>query len=69
MAAISQAKRTYSGLDHKDWCNWWNDVNKQNGSPDENIAFYWADQFPIRTPTVLRAAMAEPKLVGPLCEY
>lgn len=66
-AATSKAKMAYSRLDHEDWCRWWNDVNKQNGSPDKNIDFYWADNFPIRTPTVLRTALVEPKLVDVLC--
>lgn len=69
MAAVSEAKRNYSVLDHRDWCNWWNDINRQNGSPDKNINFYWADIFPIRTPTVLKAVLVEPKLVDVLCEY
>lgn len=66
MAAISEQKRKYSQLDHTDWVRWWNQVNKQEGSPDKNIDFHWADIFPIRTPTVLRAVLVEPKLVGPL---
>jgi hypothetical protein len=68
MAAISEAKQKYSKLDHTDWVRWWNDVNKQNGSPDKDIDFHWADIFPIRTPTVLRAALAEPELTGVLCK-
>ena len=68
MAAVSEAKRKYSQLDHLDWCRWWNDINDQNGRPDKNIDFYWADIFPIRTPTVLRAVLVEPGLVDVLCE-
>lgn len=41
----------------------------QEGKPDENIDFYWADVFPIRTPNVLKAALAEPELCDALCEY
>lgn len=67
MAAISEQKRNYNNLDHGDWVRWWNAINVQNGSPDKDIDFYWADKFPIRTPTVLRAAIAEPNLVDPLC--
>lgn len=67
MAAISEAKRNYSKLDHTDWVQWWNAVNHQNGRPDKNIDFHWADIFPIRTPTVLRAVFAEPRLVDVLC--
>lgn len=68
MAAVSEAKRNYSVLDHGDWCRWWNDINRQNGSSDKAIEFYWADIFPIRTPTVLKAVLAEPKLIDVLCE-
>ena len=68
MSAISEQKRNYSQLDHQDWCRWWNAVNEQEGKPDKGIEFYWADVFPIRTPTVLRAVLAEPGLVGPLCK-
>lgn len=67
MAAISEQKRNYSSLDHGDWVRWWNAVNVQSGQPDKNIDFYWADKFPIRTPTVLRAVLAEPKLEAVLC--
>ncbi|KAK5172009.1 uncharacterized protein LTR77_003646 [Saxophila tyrrhenica] len=66
MAAISEQKRKYSQLDHRDWVRWWNAVNDQEGRPDKNIDFHWADKFPIRTPNVLRAALVEPELVGPL---
>ncbi|KAJ9610621.1 hypothetical protein H2200_005398 [Cladophialophora chaetospira] len=66
MAAVSEAKRKYSQLDHTDWTRWWNDINQQNGQPDKNIDFYWADIFPIRTPTVLRAVLVEPRLVETL---
>ncbi|EME40092.1 hypothetical protein DOTSEDRAFT_179024 [Dothistroma septosporum NZE10] len=66
MAAISEQKRNYSTLDHSDWVRWWNAINEQDGCPDKNIDFYWADKFPIRTPTVLRAALVEPKLVDVL---
>lgn len=68
MSAVSKQKRNYSQLDHSDWCRWWNGVNEQNGEQDKPIEFYWADIFPIRTPTVLRAVLVEPKLVGELCK-
>lgn len=67
MSAVSEQKANYSRLDHGDWVRWWNAVNEQNGRPDKPIDFYWADVFPIRTPTVLRAAIAEPDLAAPLC--
>ncbi|KAK5057870.1 hypothetical protein LTR84_011871 [Exophiala bonariae] len=63
MGAISEFKRKYVGLDQGDWVKWWNDINRQNGRPDKNIDFKWADVFPIRTPTVLRAVLVEPRLV------
>lgn len=69
MAAVSEQKRNYSQNDHRDWVRWWNSVNSQEGSPDKNIDFYWADVFPIRTPTVLRAVLVEPKLVDVLCKF
>lgn len=68
MAAISEQKRKYSQLDHLDWVRWWNAVNEQEGRPDKNTDFHWADIFPIRTPTVLRAVLVEPRLVGTLCK-
>lgn len=68
MSAVSEQKRNYSLLDHRDWSRWWNALNEQNGKPDQPINFYWTDKFPIRTPTVLRAALVEPNLVEPLCK-
>jgi len=66
MAAVSETKRLYSQWDHACWTRWWNAINIQEGRPDKNIDFYWADIFPIRTPTVLRAVLVEPALVAPL---
>ncbi|RMZ88197.1 hypothetical protein DV736_g4584, partial [Chaetothyriales sp. CBS 134916] len=60
--AVSEAKRAYLQLDHSDWTRWWNAVNEQEGKPDKTIEFYWADIFPIRTPMVLRAVLANPDL-------
>ena len=68
MTAVSEQKRNYMQLDHGDWCRWWNAVNEQEGKPDKPVEFYWADKFPIRTPTVLRAVLVEPKLVDVLCK-
>lgn len=65
--AISEQKRNSNNLDHSDWVRWWNAINVQDGSPDKEIKFYWADKFPIRTPTVLRAALVAPRLVPVLC--
>ena len=69
MAAVSEQKRNYSQLDHTDWVRWWNAVNEQAGRPEKNIDFHWADIFPIRTPTVLRVALAESKLTEVLCKW
>lgn len=66
MTTVSEQKRIYSQLDHQDWCRWWSAVNEQEGKPDKEIEFYWADIFPIRTPTVLRAVLVEPSLAAPL---
>lgn len=64
MAAVSPTKAAWSRQDHADWCAWWNAV----GGARE-IGFQWADQFPIRTPTVLRVAIAEPGTAELLCEF
>jgi hypothetical protein len=54
--------------DLSDWVRYWNAVNAQTGSNDKPIEFKWPDQFPIRSPTVLRCAMVEPKLTAMLCK-
>ncbi|PVH95211.1 thioredoxin-like protein [Periconia macrospinosa] len=64
MMAVSPTKAIWSRQDHADWVQYWNSVNIQEGSPDKNIDFHWADVFPIRTPTVLRVALAEPATVS-----
>jgi hypothetical protein len=69
MSAVSQAKLVYMRHDHDDWVKFWNAVNNQEGGPDKPINFYWADIFPIRTPTVLRCAIEEPSGVSALCMY
>ena len=63
MSAVSPTKAAWSRQDHADWTRYWNAINIQEGNPDKNIDFYWADVFPIRTPTVLRVAIAEPSTV------
>ncbi|CAO2652267.1 Nn.00g005500.m01.CDS01 [Neocucurbitaria sp. VM-36] len=64
MSAVSAAKAMWSRQDHADWTRYWNAVNEQDGGgKDKRIEFHWADVFPIRTPTVLRVAIAEPKTV------
>lgn len=68
MAAVSAQKAAWSRQDHADWVRFWNVVNEQDGRPDKAIAFHWADIFPIRTPTVLRCALADPTCVEVLCK-
>jgi 2-hydroxychromene-2-carboxylate isomerase len=68
MAAVSPAKALWLRQDHADWVNWWNSVNAQVGKRDKVIEFQWADVFPIRTPTVLRVAIAAPETTALLCE-
>lgn len=68
MLAYSKAKTDWSRRDHEDWCAWWNAVNVQKGKKDKSIAFEWAKTFPIRTPTVLRVGIVEPKTVSLLCK-
>ena len=68
MLAISEAKQDWSRQDHVDWTAWWNAVNTQGGKGDAQIDFKWASVFPIRTPTVLRVGIVEPKSVPLLCE-
>ncbi|KAH7371541.1 DSBA-like thioredoxin domain-containing protein [Pyrenochaeta sp. MPI-SDFR-AT-0127] len=63
MSAVSATKALWSRQDHADWTAYWNAVNVQDGKKDKNIDFHWADQFPIRTPTVLRVAIVDPKTV------
>jgi 2-hydroxychromene-2-carboxylate isomerase len=63
MLAVSPAKAAWSRQDHKDWVLYWNAVNTSQGNKDKEIAFQWADVFPIRTPTVLRVAIVEPATV------
>jgi 2-hydroxychromene-2-carboxylate isomerase len=69
MAAVSPAKALWSRQDHADWVDWWNSVNAQEGETDKRIEFHWADEFPIRTPTVLRVAIAAPETTALLCEF
>lgn len=67
--AISKQKREYMNADHRDWVRFWNAVNAQTGGKDKEIEFYWADNFPIRTPSLLRVALVEPATVSVLCEF
>jgi hypothetical protein len=71
MAAISPAKALWSKQDHADWTEYWNAVNTQDAGKEdsiEEVKFYWADVFPIRTPTVLRVALVKPETTKLLCK-
>jgi 2-hydroxychromene-2-carboxylate isomerase len=65
-SAVSPAKAMWSRQDHADWTEYWNTVSAQDGGRE--VKFYWADTFPIRTPTVLRVAIVEPETTGLLCK-
>lgn len=68
-SAISPTKAVWARQDHADWVRFWNSINAQEGQPDKNINFKWADVFPIRTPTVLRCAIVDPRTVPTLCKF
>lgn len=68
MLSMSATKAAWSRQDHADWTAYWNAVNISEGGAEKSIAFHWADVFPIRTPTVLRVAIVEPKTVPLLCK-
>jgi hypothetical protein len=67
-SAISPTKAAWARQDHGDWVRYWNAINVQEGRPDRNIDFHWAENFPIRTPTVLRCAILAPQTVPVLCQ-
>lgn len=69
MAAVSVAKRTWVQQDHADWVRWWNSVAESTGTEEGKLGFTWASVFPIRTPTVLRVGIVEPKAVPALCMF
>lgn len=68
MLAVSATKAAWSRQDHADWTGYWNAVNASENGTERQIAFHWADAFPIRTPTVLRVAIVEPSTVPLLCK-
>ncbi|KAI0024708.1 protein disulfide [Xylariomycetidae sp. FL0641] len=65
-AVISEQKRRYSLQDIHDWAEFWSVVDQQEGFSDEPIAFHWPDNFPIRSPTLLRCALASPECMSVL---
>ncbi|KAI8938603.1 hypothetical protein NX059_004476 [Plenodomus lindquistii] len=69
LLAMSPTKAAWTRQDHADWTAWWNAVNEQEGvNRDRRINFKWAEVFPIRTPTVLRVGLVEPKAIPVLYE-
>ncbi|CAJ2509892.1 Uu.00g057920.m01.CDS01 [Anthostomella pinea] len=66
-AAISQQKRQYGLQDLLDWAEFSGQVDAQQGQSYGPIAFCWPDNFPIRSPTMLRRAIANPDCI-PLLE-
>lgn len=69
MAVVSEARRQYNDLDLADWSRHWNAINAQQGSLDKPIQLRFPDIFPIRSPTMLRCAIAEPNCVPLLCMF
>lgn len=68
MMAISQVKRNYNNLDLADWVRYWNAVNAQDHTMDKSIQLRFPDLFPIRSPTLLRCAIVDPKCVPAICK-
>jgi hypothetical protein len=69
MLAVSPQKRAYGGKDQTDWIRHWNGLNAQSGTPDERITLRFPDQFPIRSPTLLRVAMVDPRTIPVICIF
>ena len=69
MSAVSKQKARWSRQDLVDWSDYWNAVNTQESKKDEIFKFYWTDHFPLRSPTVLRVAIVEPKTTTLLCKF
>lgn len=68
MLAMSPQKRAYSGKDQSDWIRHWNAINVQSGNLDQEIKLRFPDQFPIRSPTLLRVSMVDAKTIPFMCE-
>lgn len=69
LLAVSAAKAAWTSQDIVDWTRWWNAVNVQEGGRDGKFGFYWADVFPIRSPTLLRVGLVEPRVTKVLCKF
>ncbi|KAI8634543.1 protein disulfide [Xylariaceae sp. FL1651] len=65
---ISEQKRRYNLLDLLDWVKFWSTVDQQEGYSERAIGFRWPDTFPIRSPSLLRCAIANPDCVPVLYE-
>lgn len=72
MAAVSATKAAWSRQDHGDWVDWWNAVGMQSGNggrgAGKSVEFTWAENFPIRTPTVLRVGIVDESTTPLLCK-
>jgi hypothetical protein len=65
--AYSEQRRKYSELDMADWPRYWNAVNAQEHTMEKPIEFRFTDKFPIRSPSLLRCAIADPSCISVLC--
>ncbi len=69
MSVVSKAKARFSRQDLMDWTDYWNAVSLQEGRKEEVYKFYWTDYFPLKTPTVLKVGIVEPKTTALLCKF
>ncbi|KAH9887531.1 protein disulfide [Xylariomycetidae sp. FL2044] len=61
--ANSEQRRNYDFQDLHDWTNFWNAVDQQEGCSNEPFSIYWTDHFPLRSPTMLRCAVVNPRVI------
>ncbi|KAI1490633.1 protein disulfide [Biscogniauxia mediterranea] len=66
LSSMSEQRRRYYLQDMHDWVKFWNDVDRQEDSSREPTGFRWPDVFPIRSPTLLRCAIADPSCISAL---
>jgi hypothetical protein len=66
--AISPQKRAYNDRDQGDWIRHWNALNVQAGSLEKEITLRFPDQFPIRSPTLLRVAIVDARTIPVMCK-
>jgi hypothetical protein len=67
MLAMSPQKLAYTRQDQADWVRHWNAISSQQEGSEKPIELRFPDIFPIRSPTLLRIAMVEPKTIPVLC--